>query len=43
MTRSAVDRALFAAFGVAMLAVPWIVPPLLGSFWVSVIADPLSL
>jgi branched-chain amino acid transport system permease protein len=39
VSRSALDRALFAAFCVLMLAVPWIVPQLLGSFWVSVIAE----
>ena len=39
MSRAAVDRTLFAAFAVLMLAVPWIVPQLLGSFWVSVIAE----
>ena len=39
MSRAAFDRAVFAAFCVLMLAVPWIVPALLGSFWVSVIAE----
>jgi branched-chain amino acid transport system permease protein len=39
VTRTAVERVLFAAFCVLMLAVPWIVPQLLGSFWVSVIAE----
>ena len=39
MSRRAFDRAVFWAFVVVMLAVPWIVPHFLGSFWVSVIAE----
>jgi branched-chain amino acid transport system permease protein len=39
MSRRAFDRAVFWLFVVLMLAVPWIVPQFLGSFWVSVIAE----
>ena len=39
MSRRALERAILVAFGVAMVAVPWLVPALLGSFWVSVIAE----
>ena len=39
MSRRAFDRAVFWAFVLLMLAVPWIVPQFLGSFWVSVIAE----
>src|SRR5205807_4093478 len=39
VSRRALERAILVAFGVAMVAVPWLVPALLGSFWVSVIAE----
>ena len=39
MSRRALERAILVAFGVAMISVPWLVPALLGSFWVSVIAE----
>jgi branched-chain amino acid transport system permease protein len=39
VTRNSVDRAIFIAFAALMIAVPWLVPQLLGSFWVSVIAE----
>src|SRR3954464_15993949 len=39
MTRRAVDRTLLVAFALVMIAVPWLVPYVLGSFWVRVIAE----
>ena len=39
MTRRTLDRTVLAAFAILMVAVPWLVPALLGSFWVSVIAE----
>jgi branched-chain amino acid transport system permease protein len=35
----AIERVLFAALAVFMLSVPWTVPALVNSFWVSVIAE----
>jgi branched-chain amino acid transport system permease protein len=37
----AIGRILLVAFAVFMLAVPWLVPALVSSFWVSVIAEVL--
>ncbi len=40
MTRAAViERTLMVAFAAFMIAVPWLIPALVGSFWVSVIAE----
>lgn len=39
MTRAVVERGIFIAFAVFMLSVPWVVPEILGSFWVSVFAE----
>src|SRR5207245_3435666 len=39
VSRRALERAILVGFALAMLAVPWLVPALLGSFWVSVIAE----
>jgi branched-chain amino acid transport system permease protein len=35
----ALERGLLFAFAAFLVAVPWVVPPLLGDFWVSVIAE----
>lgn len=39
MRRTAIERALLAAFATFMLAVPWLIPALANSFWVAVIAE----
>ena len=39
MSVSAIERSLWALLAALMISVPWIVPPLIGSFWVSVIAE----
>jgi branched-chain amino acid transport system permease protein len=36
-----IDRVLLAGFAAFLIAVPWLVPALAGSFWVSVIAEVL--
>lgn len=39
MTTRVVERALLFAFAAFMIAVPWLIPALINSFWVSVIAE----
>ncbi len=39
MRRMIIERTLLAAFAAFMLAVPWLIPALVNSFWVSVIAE----
>ena len=39
MSAKAIERSLWALFVAFMIAVPWIVPALISSFWVSVIAE----
>jgi branched-chain amino acid transport system permease protein len=38
-SRAIVERGLLLAFAAFMLAVPWVVPALVNSFWVSVVAE----
>lgn len=37
--RAVIERALLGAFAAFMLAVPWLIPSLVNSFWVSLIAE----
>jgi len=37
--RAIIERTLLGAFAVFMLAVPWLIPSLVNSFWVSLIAE----
>jgi branched-chain amino acid transport system permease protein len=39
MSAPSIERCLWVAFGVFLIAVPWIVPLLISKFWVSVIAE----
>jgi branched-chain amino acid transport system permease protein len=39
MSAKVIERSLWALFAAFMIAVPWIVPALISSFWVSVIAE----
>lgn len=39
MRRLIIERAVLAAFAAFMLSVPWLIPALANSFWVSVIAE----
>jgi branched-chain amino acid transport system permease protein len=39
MPAAAIERFLWALFAAFMIAVPWVVPALIGSFWVSVLAE----
>lgn len=39
MTRRVVERALLLTFAAFLIAVPWLIPALINSFWVSVIAE----
>src|SRR5262249_35269637 len=39
MAAKASERSVWAFFGAFMVAVPWIIPALISSFWVSVIAE----
>src|SRR5262245_2275208 len=39
MSAKAIQRSLWALFVAFMIAVPWIIPALISSFWVSVIAE----
>jgi branched-chain amino acid transport system permease protein len=39
MPAAAIQQSLWALFAAFMIAVPWVVPALIGDFWVSVIAE----
>src|SRR5258707_15017188 len=39
MTPNVISRVMLIAFGVFLVAVPWLIPMLLNPFWVSVIAE----
>ena len=39
MSAAVIERSLWALFAAFMIAVPWIVPALIGSFWVSVLTE----
>ena len=41
MRRAVIERALLATFAAFMFAVPWLIPSVANSFWVSVIAEVL--
>jgi branched-chain amino acid transport system permease protein len=37
--RAAIERSLLGAFGAFLVAVPWLIPALIGDFWVSIITE----
>src|SRR5260221_4366299 len=39
MTPNVISRVMLIAFGVFLVAVPWLIPALLNRFWVRVIAE----
>jgi branched-chain amino acid transport system permease protein len=41
MSAAAIEQCLWALFAAFMIAVPWVIPELISSFWVSVIAEVL--